>query len=215
MHAAGKKLAWIELPKPAEKIPGASTSQSESQHIEAIRSRLADALRGHRSVYSHPYPLRDTPFPLLRAYAKTVEHSPDFIRIIAHLIAGGYNSTVLYVVAYSYDTRLFAHVQDQDLRASAAIREIIEIANNSDLANTLSVLVASRRRQETLRDHVRFSISMKRAYDQTPAPSMLSLVDELGYDEVSDLIDRYGYLEPTQLRAIAEGISPALSSGAL
>lgn len=213
MATANRDSGWIELPTVPKKIPDVA---HQAHHIEAIRDSLVETLRAHRNIYSNPLPLRDTPFPLLRAYAEALRRSPDFSRIMAHLLAGKYNITVLYVVAYAYDGDLFSYVHDDaDLRASVAIREIVAIANNSDLANTLSILVASKDRQDSLRSHVRFSIRMKREHGETPTPAMLELVDELGADETCALIERYGYISPTQLRAIDDGISPSLSIGAL
>lgn len=207
----GGSQGWNELPSAAMPISSKSNAERSSQHIESVRSRLLVVAEKHRDICGSAYSLRSAPFPLLRAYEAALEHSPGFSRVLAHLIAGGYSNTVLYVVAYTYDDRLFG----ADARCTESIQEIIGIANLSDLANTLHILVTSDERQRMLRDQVRFGVRMRVEHGTEPTRAMLDLVDELGYDEVCSVTDRLGMIEPSQIRAVSGGISAALSSGAL
>jgi hypothetical protein len=206
----GGPQRWNELPSGTTPIPSKSTERS-SQHIESVRSRLLSVAEKHRDICGSAYSLKSAPFPLLRAYEAALEHSPGFSRVLAHLIAGGYSSSVLYVVAYAYEDSLFK----DDARCTESIQEIIGIANLSDLANTLHILVTSDERQRMLKDQVRFGVRMRREYGAEPTRAMLDLVDELGYGEVCSVIDRLGLIDPSQIRAVSGGIPAALSSGAL
>lgn len=200
-----------ELPSAATPLVSKSPTERSSQHVDSVRDRLFTAMEKHRDICGRAYALSSAPFPLVRAYEAALEHSPGFSRVLANLIAGGYGTTVLYVVAYTYDDQLF----DDASRSTQAIQEILDVANLSDLANTLHVLVTSTERQRTLRDQVRLGILMKREYGVNPSRLMLDLVGEIGYEEVVSVMDRLGVLEPNQIRAVAGGVSPALSSGAL
>lgn len=200
-----------ELPSAATPLVSKSPTERSSQHVDSVRDRLFTAMEKHRDICGRAYALSSAPFPLVRAYEAALEHSPGFSRVLAHLIAGGYGTTVLYVVAYTYDDKLF----DDASRSTQAIQEILGIANLSDHANTLHLLITSDERQRMLRDQVRIGMRMKREFDAELTRPMLDLVDELGFDEVSSVMDRLGLLEPNQIRAVAGGISAALSSGAL